>query len=162
MVNLANKLTLSFMVILALFVSACTPLPTSPDPGMALIVRTQVKGQGYYAAGEIVGVTAVADGRTYSYPDLPSRLQVLPGKYVVRHLCYLSAEGRPNEIIQKKIGLASVEEVSLAAGDVLYVKTEFSRKALIAPNGTFVGYLPSCTHDLYMTNPDIKQERNYL
>jgi hypothetical protein len=147
-------------LIAPLFVSACASVITTPDPGMALIVKRQSTGGEIYAAGQIVGITAVSDGKTFSYPDIPSTLQVPPGKYVIRHLCYLSTEGRPNEVIRNRIGLASVEEVSLEAGQVLYVKPDFTTRPLIAPNGTFVGHLPSCTHGLMTVDPDKKQKNS--
>ena len=141
-------------IFTCLALSACSSVPEKPDKGMAMIDTTQLYGEKYYTVGKIIEVISSADEKTFKYPSMPSAIQVSPGRYVIKHLCFLSTDGRANEVINKKKEFAAVEEVELHEGDILFVKSDIITKPLYAPNGRFVGNVPDCTHTLMTTNPD--------
>lgn len=150
------------VIIAYLALSACSSVPGKPDKGMAMIDTTQLYGEKYYTIGKIIEVISSTDGKTFKYPSMPSVIQVTPGKYVIKHLCFLSTDGRANDVVNKKREFSTVEEVKLREGEILFVKSEIITKPLYAPNGRFIGNVPDCTHTLMVTNPGKPKNKKYL
>ena len=146
-----------------LILSACNASPLKPDPGKALIIGTYLNGEIYehYSAGKIIGVISVVDGKSYSYPSLPEKLQVVPGKYVIQHICYLKTDGRPNEVVKQRLDQEKSEEVSLVAGDILFVSPEKIYVPYYLPNGEVIP-MPACARTLMKTNPNNPKQDKYL
>ena len=142
------------VIITYVTLTACSSVPEKPDKGMSMIDTTQLYGEKNYTVGKIIAVISSTDGKTFEYPSMPNAIQVTPGKYVIKHLCFLSTDGRANAVINKKKAFAAVEEVELHEGDILFVKSDIISKPLYAPNGRFIGNVPDCTHTLMTTNPD--------
>lgn len=149
------------LVSLSLLVS-CAAQRVRPDNGMALVVTTRIFGEKRYAVGKIVGITSTSDGRSMTYPNIPDRIQVMPGRYVAKYLCYLSSDGRPRDAINKHLGSALVDEVTLNAGDILYVGSEIALIPTYAPNGRYIGPVSTCTRRLKTVNSltERKEDKN--
>jgi hypothetical protein len=130
---------------------------------MALIKMYSIYDEAYEPTGRIIELISSQYGTVYKYENSPTRFQVQPGKYVVKHLCYLNTEGKPSDVMRIKQDLATIDDIELKDGDTLSIAALVSKTPIRLRDGAFVGNMPICTSSPNITNiNDPKQSREYL
>jgi len=145
-----------YIFTILIFITSCSSTPVKPEPGMALILNTQTFSPptgNSYTVGKIIEVVSSADGEKYIYPSMPDRLQVKPGKYVIRYMCYDGLTAR--DVMKNSSSNSTVGELALSAGDILYIRAT-------AAGGIYTAS-PECTPNVTRESQKTKQKNsNYF
>lgn len=140
--------------------AACTGKPIKLEQGMALILSTQTDDERQYNVGKVISVTNVETGEIVEHLKMLDRMNVKPGKYVIKYFCYLYGDGGMRKSLEKRSNLIRIDEVLLKEGEVLYVEPKHTKRPIYTFSGEYVGMLPSCEPILMKYDPNIKEDRS--